>query len=147
MTSYIASDLRRLVALRAHHWCEYCLIAEEDTFLGCQVDHVIAEKHGGETTEENLSFACTFCNRSKGSDIGSIAPSSGEFTRFYNPRVDSWHDHFELKDAIISPRTPVGETTVRILKFNTPERIMERDALIATHRYPPASPVDDVTDR
>ena len=80
MTSYVAADLRRIVESRANHLCEYCLIHRDDTFLGCQVDHVISEKHGGLTESDNLSYACTFCNRAKGTDIGSIAPSSGEFT-------------------------------------------------------------------
>jgi len=65
MTTYVAADLRRLVELRANHLCEYCLIHADDTYLGCQVDHVIAEKHGGATDADNLSYACTFCNRSK----------------------------------------------------------------------------------
>jgi hypothetical protein len=32
------------------------LIHEDDTYLGCQVDHVISEKHGGETTAMILGF-------------------------------------------------------------------------------------------
>ena len=54
MTSYVSTDLRQLVESRASHLCEYCLIHQDDTYLGCQVDHVIAEKHGGPTTAENL---------------------------------------------------------------------------------------------
>jgi hypothetical protein len=46
-TSYISAELRRLVVARAESLCEYCLIHEEDTFFGCEVDHVISEKHGG----------------------------------------------------------------------------------------------------
>lgn len=79
MTSYVPADLRQLVELRANHLCEYCLIHEGDTCLGCQVDHVIAEKHGGLTAADNLSYACTFCNRAKGTDIGSVAQSTGDF--------------------------------------------------------------------
>ena len=32
---------------RAYHVCEYRLIHEDDTFWGCQVDHIISPKHGG----------------------------------------------------------------------------------------------------
>jgi 5-methylcytosine-specific restriction endonuclease McrA len=49
MPSYVNEQLRRLVALRAEHLCEYCLIHEEDTFYGCEVDHIISLKHGGPT--------------------------------------------------------------------------------------------------
>jgi hypothetical protein len=39
----MSEELRRLVATRAEHLCEYCLIHEEDTFLGCEVDHIISD--------------------------------------------------------------------------------------------------------
>ena len=39
--SEVSERLRVLVAERAYHVCEYCLIHEEDTFWGCQVDHII----------------------------------------------------------------------------------------------------------
>ena len=42
MTSYVRAELRRLVESRARRLCEYCLIHEDDTYLGCQVDHIIA---------------------------------------------------------------------------------------------------------
>lgn len=145
MTSYVPANIRRFVESRADGLCEYCLIHESDTFLGCQVDHVIAEKHGGSTTGDNLCYACTFCNRSKGTDIGSIARSTGGFTRFYNPRSDHWADHFKLNDNTIEPRTPIGETTAMILGFNQPERLMERTALRAIGRYPPDEAMERVT--
>jgi hypothetical protein len=66
--------------------------------VGCQVDHVISEKHGGTTIESNLAYACAFCNRSKGTDIGSVLPQEGEFLRFYNSRVDRWADHFRVEN-------------------------------------------------
>lgn len=138
MTSYVSAELRRMVETRADHLCEYCLIHEDDTVFGCQVDHIISEKHGGATDAENLSFACTCCNRSKGTDIGSIARSSGEYVRFFNPRSERWSDHFALKGSMIVPRTPTGESTARILGFNEPERILERETLQNVGRYPPA---------
>lgn len=57
MGSYVPTELRRLVAERADHICEYCLIHERDTYAGCQVDHVISEKHGGPTEADNLALA------------------------------------------------------------------------------------------
>ena len=56
MSSYVSAELRRLVAQRAEGLCEYCLIHESDTFFGCQVDHIISEKHGGQTAPENLGY-------------------------------------------------------------------------------------------
>jgi 5-methylcytosine-specific restriction endonuclease McrA len=68
--TYISAELQRLVVSRADGICEYCLIAEEDTFYGCAIDHIISEKHGGPTHEDNLALACVFCNQAKGSDVG-----------------------------------------------------------------------------
>src|SRR6266436_5266276 len=107
--SYISASLRRIIVERADYLCEYCLIAEEDTFLGCAVDHIISEKHGGPTREDNLALACVFCNQAKGSDIGSIHWTSGEFIRFFSPRVDRWADHFKLSGIKIEALTSIGE--------------------------------------
>ena len=71
MTSYISAELRRHVIERAERLCEYCLIHTEDTFFGCEVDHILSEKHGGPTEAANLALACMPCNRAKGTDIGS----------------------------------------------------------------------------
>jgi hypothetical protein len=139
MTSYISAELRRLVIDRAERLCEYCLIHEDDTFFGCQVDHIISEKHGGPTEVHNLALACTFCNRYKGSDIGSIIWETNTFVRFYNPRTDTWADHFEHDGIIIKPRTNIGEVTARILAFNHPDRLLERQTLQAIGRYPSAT--------
>lgn len=96
--TYVNAELRNLVQTRAEFLCEYCLIAEEDTGLGCEVDHIISEKHGGLTIEENLAVACVYCNQAKGSDIGSIILQSGEFVRFFNRRIDRWSEHFRLQE-------------------------------------------------
>ncbi|GFE69479.1 hypothetical protein [Chroococcus sp. FPU101] len=66
------------------------------------------------------------CNRNKGSDVGFIVMphDSSVFSRFYNPRIDSWHEHFMFNDSdliTILPLSPIGEVTVRILKFNSVE--------------------------
>lgn len=137
MSSYVPADIRRLVRERAGLICEYCLIHEEDTFLGCQIDHILPEKHGGKTNLENLALACAYCNRAKGADIGSIAKGTGKFAPFFNPRVDHWFDHFRMDSIRIQTLTDIGETTARILGFNVPERLWEREALAQCGRYPP----------
>lgn len=79
--AYISATLRRLVCERAKYACEYCLIPEVAVFVSHEIDHVIAEKHGGTTDEQNLALACLICNKHKGSDIASIDPMSGEIFR------------------------------------------------------------------
>lgn len=136
MSSYVSAELRRLVSDRADHLCEYCLIHENDTFFGCQVDHVVSEKHGGKTLPENLAYACAFCNRRKGTDLGSISPRGGELIPFFNPRRDSWHEHFRLEGSTIVPLTDKGEVTAAIFGFNLVDRLLERNALVEVGRYP-----------
>jgi len=133
---YISQELRRTVIDRASRLCEYCLIHERDTAFGCAIDHIISLKHGGATNSTNLAYACAFCNRSKGSDIGSIVWNTGKFSRFYHPRRDSWSEHFKLQGATISSLTEIGEVTARILGFNDRGRLLERQILIDRDRYP-----------
>lgn len=136
-SSYISAELRRHVARRADGICEYCLIHEDDTFFGCEVDHIISEKHGGAMKAGNLAYACVFCNRHKGSDIGSVM-EDGDLVRFFHPRKDGWVDHFVLDGSVVSPQTAIGAVTVRILQMNTPDRMLEREALRDVGRYPSA---------
>jgi 5-methylcytosine-specific restriction endonuclease McrA len=42
------------------------------------MEHIIAEKHGGTTFLENLALACPYCNRAKGTDLGSIDPKTNQ---------------------------------------------------------------------
>ncbi|HSS51654.1 MAG TPA: HNH endonuclease signature motif containing protein, partial [Thermoanaerobaculia bacterium] len=136
--AYIGAELRQLVADRADRLCEYCLLHEEDTFFNCEVDHIISKKHGGASVADNLAYSCLFCNRSKGSDISSVVPGASCIVRFFNPRIDRWSDHFRLEsDGItIAAVTEVGEATSRILRFNQGDRLLEREALRTSGRYP-----------
>ena len=136
MSSYVNEELRRLVANRAERLCEYCLIHEDDTFFGCEIDHIVSLKHSGPTEAMNLAYAFAFCNRNKGSDIASLSDVGGELVRFFNPRIHLWSEHFRLAGSLIESLTSSGEATARILKFNDTERVLERETLIATGRYP-----------
>src|ERR1051325_5274858 len=58
--THIPAEMRRAVRQRAQNRCEYCGIHEDDTEFGCEVDHIISEKHLGKTVLENLALACFF---------------------------------------------------------------------------------------
>ena len=53
--------LRQLVYERANAQCEYCLIPESVVFAPHEIDHIIAEKHGGPTEANNLALSCMLC--------------------------------------------------------------------------------------
>lgn len=93
-------------------------------------------KHGGLTVQENLALACFHCNRHKGSDIASVSSVTGELVRLYNPRTDTWQEHFAIRDGRIEALTSVGEVTARLLDFNHPERVAFRRLLAEAGRYP-----------
>ena len=69
MTTYIPETLRRQVIERGQGRCEYCRVHQDDRLFAHEIDHIFAEKHGGQTEIENLGLACGECNRYKGSDF------------------------------------------------------------------------------
>ncbi len=136
MADSVSDSLRREVARRADYCCEYCLIPEVYLLAGCEVDHVISRKHGGTSDSANLALSCERCNRAKGTDVSSVVGDRQEVVRLFNPRIDSWNVHFRLTGAIIVPRTDVGRATVRLLRFNAPDRVLQREVLQQAEVYP-----------
>ncbi len=136
MSNYISPEIRQAVAARANFVCEYCLIAEDDAYFKFQVEHIISRKHGGSSELENPALACVFCNRYKGSDIASISSETGELVRFYNPRTMRWSEHFRLNGVVIESLTEIGEATLRILRINHEDQVLERQVLTGRGRYP-----------
>ncbi|HYH82916.1 MAG TPA: HNH endonuclease signature motif containing protein [Longimicrobium sp.] len=134
---YVNTDVRRRVAARADGLCEYCLVHDDHTYNGCEVDHIRSIKHGGSDEFRNLAFACFKCNRSNGTDIGSILPRQDTFTRLYDPRIDPWARHFRLDHGIfIIGITEIGTATARVLKLNAWNRVAEREVLRDFGLYP-----------
>lgn len=134
--TYISERLRRQVSERAEGRCEYCLIHEDDSLYAHEIDHIIAEKHRGETILENLCLACLECNRAKGTDFGSFDPETDEITLLFNPRHQRWDEHFKLEGVQITPLSPEGRVTVFVLRLNNEMRIRARRVLIDAGRYP-----------
>ena len=132
----ISSALRKEVRERANGCCEYCLLPEEQAFFPHEPDHIVATKHGGQSSGDNLALACFDCNRFKGSDIASIDPPSGELTPLFNPRTQEWSEHFVIEGGRIGPRTAIGRVTELVLKLNLPSRVEVRGILANIGRYP-----------
>jgi hypothetical protein len=136
MSSDVSDSRRRQVAERAYHVCEYCLIHEDDTFWGCQIDHIVSRKHGGDSDLRNLAWACAVCNSNKGSDIATLVGEPPRLSRLFHPRTDRWLDQLHLNEAIIEPVGEPGAATIKLLLMNDPERIAERAASAHAGRYP-----------
>ncbi|MGA8838268.1 MAG: hypothetical protein WCF74_00100 [Candidatus Sulfotelmatobacter sp.] len=64
------------------------------------------------------------------SNIAGVDPDSGEIVRLFHPRRDRWTEHFVWDGPRLEARTPVGRTTVTLLRFNEPEILNLRKALL-----------------
>lgn len=130
MSSYIPERIRKEVIKRANSRCEYCQMPQLPIQLKHEPDHIISRKHGGETTLENLALACFDCNRHKGTDIASYDDLTGNLTAFFNPRTQIWTEHFQIQNAEIIGATPEARVVVKVLQFNSAERVEQREMLI-----------------
>jgi hypothetical protein len=63
-------------------------------------------------------LACPDCNRFKGPNLSGVDPSTGELVPLFNPRTESWSEHFAFDGATIVGRTSIGRATVRLLQMN-----------------------------
>lgn len=138
---YTPVALRRSVRQRAGERCEYCLVPERLTLANHWIDHVIADKHGGQTEDGNLALSCVLCNQHKGTDLASLDPDTGLLTALFHPRRDRWADHFRLDGTRIEPLTATGRVTVRLLKLNHADRLTERAAILLVEPLEPAAEI------
>ncbi len=126
----------RLVRDRAGGRCEYCHDPESLALVAFHCEHIVARQHGGADQAENLALACPDCNFRKGPNLTSIDPVSGELTRLFRPRTDSWNDHFVLRGSFVNGRTEIGRATVQLLGFNSTVRQHHRRLLLALGLLP-----------
>ena len=131
--------LREQVRQRAHDCCEYCQMPQMCTQLPHEVDHIRSQKHKGSTTLENLCWACALCNGHKGSDASAYVPGTDELVRLFNPRLDSWSDHFEWRGPKLQAKTNIASATIELFRINADTRISHRLLLIEARRFPAAA--------
>mgnify|MGYP002335902270 CR=1 FL=1 len=127
--SRIVGQLRESVRKRANRRCEYCLMPEGYLPHHHQADHIIAQKHDGTDDLENLAWACFSCNVRKGSDISGYDPDTLTLTPLFNPRTQSWEQHFVIDDDSIIGLTEIGRVTAKLLQMNQPDQVSLRRAL------------------
>lgn len=106
--------------------------------LPFEIDHVIAESHGGATTADNLCLCCFACNRHKGPNVAGVDPDTGRIVPLFNPRRHGWRRHFRWDGPVLAGLTSSGRATVRVLKINLDHRVGFRRELIAEGVFPPA---------
>jgi hypothetical protein len=130
--------LASLVWERASHRCEYCQLPQQYSSTSLEIDHIVAQQHGGKTTASNLALACFACNHHKGPNLGGIDPKSGKKVWLFNPRRHKWQRHFRWDGPTLIGRTPTGRATIVVLAVNLPHRVAQRTALIEEGVFPSA---------
>ena len=129
----MVESLTSPVRERAGFRCEYCHVPDSPHPWPFEIEHVIAQQHGGPTNLGNLAYTCLQCNRHKGPNLAGIdrQTSRTKLVRLFNPRLHRWSYHFEWQGGAILGRTPIGRVTVAVLALNQLVRVQMRAALIA----------------
>ena len=131
---------RQLVWERANSLCEYCQLSADCSEFGFELDHVIAEKHGGDSSQENLCLACFYCNSYKGPNISGVDPDSGQIVPLYKPRQQKWSRHFAWIGPLLVGKTRSGRATIGALNINHEFAVALRQSLIEEQVFPPSYP-------
>jgi len=112
------------VIQRAGNACEYCRLPQSaQLFVTFHIDHVVASQHREDDSLGNLCLACQSCNLHKGTNLSTVDPKSDEIVRMFNPRTDTWADHFKFEDYVVVGLTDIGRATARLLSMNNPQRV------------------------
>ena len=131
MRRFVSAKQKQAVCKRAEKRCEYCRLPDIDSYYGFQADHIISWRHGGKTELHNLAYSCPDCNRNKGTDLGTLLDDLDVIIPFFHPRKDEWDLHFELHaSGLITAKSETGQATIKILAFNHPDRIIERQIMV-----------------
>ena len=133
----LAASLRDLVRRRANDTCEYCQMPHEFYRSSFQPDHIIAAKHKGRSTADNLCWTCFHCNLHKGANLSGIDPRSRKKVWLFNPRRMKWARHFRWHGPLLVGRTAIGRATVEVLKINDSDYVETRAALLEEGVFPP----------
>jgi hypothetical protein len=136
--SYVPAELRQLVTQRAAGRCEYCQLSQEGQEATFHIDHVIPVTVGGQTVVENLALACVSCSLRKAARQTASDPQNGQEAVLFNPRRDTWHEHFRWEGVYLVGLTATGRATIVALSMNRALILAIRQEEKALGRHPPA---------
>ncbi len=90
------------------------------------LDRIVPGQHGGKYEPDNIAYACHLCNRKKGPNLSGLDPDTEKMTRLFNPRIDSWEDHFRFDSFRIIGTSKIGKATAAVLDMNAAEQLRLR---------------------
>jgi hypothetical protein len=135
--SDVSSRLREAVVRRAGNRCEYCRLSQIGQEAVFHVDHILPQSAGGPSTIGNLALACVSCSLRKSARETAPDPESGEQVPLFNPRTQSWTDHFRWQVDTVVPLTATGRATAAALAINRPLILAIRREETLRGRHPP----------
>jgi HNH endonuclease len=127
-----SSPLREMVVRHASNRCEYCQLPAHLQVGGFEVDHILPRSRGGQTDLANMALACPHCNAHKWAYIDGEDPVSGQTITLFNPRAQTWEDHFQWsaqRPFEIEGITAGGRVTVGRLQMNHSDLVSIRRLL------------------
>jgi len=136
--SDVSPAMRAEVVLRSGERCEYCQLSQLGQEAAFHIDHIVPRAAGGPTTIENLALACVSCSLRKWVRETAIDPESGREAPLFNPRTQTWAEHFRWDGERIVPLTSTGRATVAALAMNRSLIVAIRQEETARGRHPPA---------
>lgn len=139
MSVYIPVALRRQARLDAKMRCGYCLSSEAVIGIALEIEHIHPTSLGGETVRQNLWLACHRCNQCKNNRIRAVDPVTQEEVTLFNPRIQSWHEHFgwDNSNTQIIGRSASGRATVTALQMNDEYVVQSRRFWVILGIHPP----------
>ena len=136
---HIPAELRRLVADRSQHCCEYCRTQARYSSDSLTIDHITPRGLGGPTTADNLALCCYGCNQHKSTRLAAPDPVTDALALLFHPRQHRWEAHFAWNDDFtrMLALTPTGRATIAALQLNRPGLVNLRRVLYAIGEHPP----------
>lgn len=136
---YIPIDIQRHVIQRAKGLCEYCLLPASFSPAPFNFEHIKPIALGGLTSLENLAYSCGGCNAYKADKQEAIDFLSRQYLPLFNPRIDSWAEHFQWSedDLLMVGKTAIGRATIQLLKINRVNNVNLRKLLKMAGLHPP----------
>ena len=137
MTERISPKLKCIVAKRAQEEGEYCLTPAEYSSDPFVVEHISLGK-GWTNRFGKFDFTRHGCNGHKHAKVTVIDSIGEEAQPLYNPRTQSWSEHFKWNEdqTQIIGQTPVGRATIAALHLNRPGVINLRRILTLMGNHP-----------
>ena len=120
--------LAATVEERAGRRCEYCRMHQSLQGATFHLEHIVPETKGGSSELDNLAWACPSCNLRKSDRIELTDSDTNDSVPLFQPRRDSWADHFRWDGLLAVALTPIGRALIATFDLNHLRRQRIRQA-------------------